>query len=94
MSSRSKRLVQRRALTASVSAIALLSGLALLMSFGRAPSDGLVMVFVIAIALALLIALQAITVLAQGTMGNSYNAKGEREQDLQRSAKDEQTDQD
>jgi|GEM_PF-4080782 len=75
MSSRSKRLVQRRALIASVCAIALLSGLALLMSFGRAPSDSLVLVFIIASILALLIALQAITVLAQSTMGNPYPPK-------------------
>ncbi len=79
MSSRSKRLVQRRALIATVCAIALLSGLALLMSFGRAPSETLVVIFIIASALALLIALHAITVLAQYTMGHPHPPKRERD---------------
>jgi len=66
------RSVKLRALIASVCAITLLSGFALVSNSGRSRWDAISVIFLVASAIALLILLQAITVIATKTMSGSY----------------------
>tara|TARA_R110000868_G_scaffold241497_3_gene496897 strand:+ start:665578 stop:665865 length:288 start_codon:yes stop_codon:yes gene_type:complete len=70
---RASRSAKLRALVASVSAIALLSGFALVSNNGRSRWDAISVIFLVASAIALLILLQAITAIATKTMSGSYS---------------------
>ncbi len=83
MSSRPTWLVQRRALISGVCAIAVLSGLALILSQGRSGSPYLTIAFVVTIIAALVLVLQGITHLAQRSMSPLDTPRSTRTQQTQ-----------